>query len=78
MATEFTMPKLGHLMEEGVILNWKRKVGETIEKGDILLEIEIDKGAMDVESNLSGTVKEILVEEGQTVPVNTPLAIIDN
>jgi len=78
MATEFTMPKLGHLMEEGVVLNWKRKVGETIEKGDTLLEIEIDKGAMDVESNLTGTVKEILVEEGQTVLVNTPLAIIDD
>ena len=76
MATEFTMPKLGHLMEEGTVLSWRKMVGDTIKKGEILLEIEMDKATMEVESNLSGTMVEILVEEGQTVPVNAPLAII--
>ena len=77
MATEFTMPKLGHLMEEGTVLSWKKAVGDIIEKGDILLEVETDKATMEVESNLTGTVKEILIQEERTVPVGTPLAIIE-
>ena len=77
MATEFTMPKLGHLMEEGTVLSWKKAVGDIIETGDILLEVETDKATMEVESNLTGTVKEILIQEEQTVPVGTPLAIIE-
>ena len=76
MAPEFTMPKLGHLMEEGTVLAWKKMVGETVEKGEILLEIEMDKATMEVESNLSGTLQEILIEAGKTVPVGEPLAII--
>ena len=77
MSTEFTMPKLGHLMEEGTVLSWKKAVGDTIEKGEIFLEVEMDKATMEVESNLTGTVKEILVQEEQTVPVGTPLAIVE-
>ena len=77
MATEFTMPKLGHLMEEGTVINWKKTVGESVEKGEILLEVEMDKATMEVESNLSGLITKILVEEGQTVPVNAPLAMIE-
>ena len=77
MATEFTMPKLGHLMEEGTVINWKKTVGESVEKGEILLEVEMDKATMEVESNLSGMITKILVEEGQTVPVNAPLAMIE-
>lgn len=78
MATEFTMPKLGHLMEEGTVINWKKTVGESVEKGEILLDVEMDKATMEVESNLTGTIKEILVQQDQTVPVGTPLAIIEN
>ena len=77
MATEFTMPKLGHLMEEGTVINWKKTVGESVEKGEIILEVEMDKATMEVESNLSGTLTKILVEEGQTAPVNAPLAMIE-
>ena len=62
MAPEFTMPKLGHLMEEGTVLAWKKMVGDAVEKGEILLEIEMDKATMEVESNLSGTLQEILIE----------------
>ncbi|RKZ71465.1 MAG: biotin attachment protein [Gammaproteobacteria bacterium] len=77
MATEFTMPKLGHLMEEGTVVSWEKDIGETIEKGEILLEIEMDKATMEVESSVSGTVMEILVQEGEVVPVGAPLAIIE-
>ncbi len=77
MATEFTMPKLGHLMEEGTVVCWKKAVGDTIEKGETLLEVEMDKANVEVESNLTGTLAKILVEEGLTVPVNAPLAIIE-
>ena len=76
MAPEFTMPKLGHLMEEGTVLAWKKMVGDAVEKGEILLEIEMDKATMEVESNLSGTLQEILIEPGNTVPVGEQLAII--
>ena len=77
MATEFTMPKLGHLMEEGTVASWKKAVGDVIDKGEIILEIETDKATVDVESNLAGTLVKIIAEEGQTVPVNEPLAIIE-
>jgi pyruvate dehydrogenase E2 component (dihydrolipoamide acetyltransferase) len=77
MLYEYTMPKSGHLMEEGTIVLWRKKVGEVVNKGEILLEVEMDKGVFEAESTVSGTLKEILVQEQQTVPVGTPLAIID-
>jgi pyruvate dehydrogenase E2 component (dihydrolipoamide acetyltransferase) len=76
MAVEFTMPKLGHLMEEGMVSRWLKGVGERVEKGDILLEVEMDKAVLEVESFVSGTLLQILVEEGETVPVGTPLALL--
>lgn len=76
MAVEFTMPKLGHLMEEGMVGRWLKQVGERVEKGDILLEVEMDKAILEVESFVSGTLLKILVEEGETVPVGTPLALL--
>lgn len=76
MAIEFTMPKLGHLMEEGMVGRWLKQVGEKVEKGDILLEVEMDKAVLEVESFVSGTLLKILVEEGATVPVGTPLALL--
>jgi pyruvate dehydrogenase E2 component (dihydrolipoamide acetyltransferase) len=77
MATELTMPKLGEVMESGTVLSWKKAEGQAVAKGEVILEIEADKGAMDVESPVTGVVRTILVPEGTTVPVNTPLAIID-
>ena len=77
MSTEVTMPMLGEVMEEGVVLSWKKQEGEAVEKGEILLEIETDKAVAEVESPASGVVKKILVPEGETVPVNTPLAVIE-
>ena len=77
MATVLTMPMMGEVMEEGVVLSWKKREGEAIEKGEIILEIETDKAVVEVESPASGVVKKILVPEGETVPINTPLAVIE-
>ncbi len=77
MSTELTMPMLGEVMEEGVVLTWKKQEGEAVDKGEIILEIETDKAIAEVESPASGKVKKILVPEGETVPVNTPLAVIE-
>ena len=77
MATEFTMPMLGEVMEEGRIVAWHKQVGDKVEKGSIILEVETDKAVMGVESPASGVLSKILVTAGETVPVNTPLALIE-
>jgi pyruvate dehydrogenase E2 component (dihydrolipoamide acetyltransferase) len=77
MTTEFTMPMLGEVMEEGRIVAWHKQVGERVEKGETIMEVETDKASMEVESTVSGIVKDILVAAGETVPVNTPLAVIE-
>ena len=77
MATEFLMPMLGEVMEEGTVVTWHKKVGDQVERGEVMLEVETDKATMEVESTASGVIKEILVPEGETVPVNTKLALIE-
>ena len=77
MATELTMPMLGEVMKEGLVSSWKVKEGQTVADGEILLEIETDKSVFPIESPASGVVARILVPEGQTVPINTPLAVIE-
>lgn len=76
MAVEFNMPKLGHLMEEGTIVSWRKEVGDRVEEGEILLEVETEKAVLEVESNTSGVLLKILVEEEETVEVGTPLALL--
>ncbi len=63
-------------MEEGVVAQWLKKVGDKIEEGDILAEIETDKATMEFESFHEGTLLHIGVQEGETAPVDTLLAII--
>lgn len=77
MSTELTMPMLGEVMEEGLVSSWKVEVGQAVEEGDIVLEIETDKAIAEVEAPASGLVTKILVPEGETVPINTPLAVIE-
>lgn len=74
---EYALPKLGHLMEEGTIIAWMKKPGETVSRGEPIVEIEVDKGTLEAECDVTGTVVELLVEEGQTVPVNSPIARIE-
>ena len=76
MAVEVTMPKLGHVMEEGKVARWSKSPGDQVAKGEILFEVETDKGVLEVESVLSGVLLKVLVEAGQTMPVGTVLALM--
>lgn len=76
MTVEILMPKFGEVMEEGKLLAWKKKEGDVVEDGEIILEIETDKAAVDVESTATGIIRKILVQEGETVSINTPLALV--
>ena len=76
MATEFTMPKLGEVMEEGTIVTWKKKVGDEVKRDEAIVEIQTDKVTIELESPEAGTILKILVPEEATVPINTVLAII--
>jgi len=70
------MPRLSDTMEEGVVAKWLKKVGDKVEEGDILAEIETDKATMEFESFSEGTLLYIGLEEGETAPVDSLLAII--
>lgn len=76
MATEVTMPKLGLTMVEGKIVEWRKKEGEAVEKGEVLFVIETEKVTYEVEAPASGTVGSIVVPEGGTVPVGAVVAYI--
>jgi len=77
MAIQVLMPALSPTMTEGAISKWLKQVGDNVESGDILCEIETDKATMEVEAIDEGTLLEILVLEGsEGVLVNSPIAII--
>jgi len=76
MAETINMPKLGFDMAEGTLVRWVKKVGETINKGEVLAEIETDKATVEVESTAAGVVRLLLVEQGAVVPVNSPIAVV--
>jgi pyruvate dehydrogenase E2 component (dihydrolipoamide acetyltransferase) len=76
MAEIITMPKLSDTMTEGVVAKWLKKVGDKIEEGDILAEIETDKATMEFESFHEGILLHIGIKEGETADVNALLAII--
>ena len=74
--SEISMPRLSDTMEEGTIARWLKKAGDEIKKGDILAEIETDKATMDLESYDAGVLQQILVQEGETVPIGQAVAIL--
>jgi pyruvate dehydrogenase E2 component (dihydrolipoamide acetyltransferase) len=76
MAEVIKMPRLSDTMEEGVVAKWLKQKGDKIEEGDILAEIETDKATMEFESFYEGTLLHIGIEEGETAPVDTLLAIV--
>ncbi len=78
MAQVITMPRLSDTMEEGTVAKWLKKIGDKVEEGDILAEIETDKATMEFESFYEGTLLHIGVQEGETAPVDSVLAIIGN
>jgi pyruvate dehydrogenase E2 component (dihydrolipoamide acetyltransferase) len=76
MAKSVIMPKLGQTVEECTIIQWLKKEGDTVRKGDVLLEIETDKANMEVESFVEGSLLKILKGEGETVPVMEIIAFV--
>ncbi|MFF0633300.1 2-oxo acid dehydrogenase subunit E2 [Nocardia sp. NPDC004151] len=74
---EFRMPSLGADMTEGVLLEWRVRPGDTVHKGDVVAEVDTTKAAIEVECFDDGVIGELLVPEGATVPVGTPLATIE-
>jgi pyruvate dehydrogenase E2 component (dihydrolipoamide acetyltransferase) len=76
MITEVILPKLGQTMEDGAIIEWVKKEGEPVKRGDVLFTVESDKAALEVEATTRGFLRKILVHEGQTVPVLTVVALI--
>ena len=71
-----TMPRLSDTMTEGTVATWLKKVGDAVAEGDILAEIETDKATMEFESFNEGTLLYVGIEEGNTAPVDSLLAII--
>jgi len=71
-----TMPRLSDTMEEGTVASWLKKVGDSVEEGDILAEIETDKATMEFESFYTGTLLHIGIQEGESAPVDSVLAVI--
>ena len=76
MAEVIKMPKMSDTMEEGVIANWLKKVGDQVESGDIIAEVETDKATMELESYEDGTLLYIGVDEGGSVPIDGVIAVI--
>lgn len=76
MATAVTMPRLSDTMTEGTVAKWLKKVGDKVTEGDILAEIETDKATMEFESFNAGTLLHIGIQEGDSAPVDSLLAII--
>ena len=74
MATEIVMPRLSDSMEEGTVLGWMKSVGDEVEVGDELVEIETDKANMVYESDAAGTLIEIVADEGATLPIGEVIA----
>ncbi|UFS69518.1 2-oxo acid dehydrogenase subunit E2 [Geomonas sp. RF6] len=73
---EIVMPKLSDTMTEGKLISWKKRVGDTIKRGDVIAEVETDKANMELEAYSSGVLLEILIEGGETAEVGTVIGRI--
>src|SRR5215475_2926131 len=77
MSEEVKMPQMGESIAEGTIVRWLKQVGENIKRDEPLFEISTDKVDAEIPAPSSGVLTEIKVKEGETVPVNTVVAVID-
>lgn len=73
---EFVMPTLGADMTEGTLVQWKKRVGDRIAKGEIIAEVDTEKAAIDVECHANGIIDRLLTKPGEKVPVGTVMAVI--
>src|SRR5436190_20416739 len=74
--TNVVMPQMGESIAEGTIVRWIKKVGDTIDRDEPLFEISTDKVDAEIPSPAAGVISEIRVQEGETVPVNSIVAVI--
>jgi pyruvate dehydrogenase E2 component (dihydrolipoamide acetyltransferase) len=77
MPVNIEMPKLSDTMTEGTLIKWHKKVGDSVEIGDILAEVETDKATMEMEAFDEGTITEIRVNEGEKAEIGSVLAVLD-
>ena len=77
MATKIILPKSGMGIEEGTVSRWLKVIGEKVEKGEPVVEIETAKTTQEVESPASGTLVKILLAPGESAPVNSEIGIIE-
>src|SRR5713226_7291588 len=77
MATEVVMPQMGESIAEGTITKWMKQVGEHVDRDEPLFEISTDKVDAEIPSPAAGTLTEIRFKEGDTVEVNTVVAVLD-
>src|SRR6476646_11499696 len=77
MSTEVVMPQMGESIAEGTITKWLKKLGERVERDEPLFEISTDKVDAEIPSPAAGTLTEVRFNEGDTVEVNTVVAILD-
>lgn len=73
---EFLMPTLGADMTDGTLVQWKKKEGDRITKGEIIAEVDTEKAAIDVESHFTGIIERLITRPGDKIPVGTVMAII--
>src|SRR5216684_7177281 len=76
MATDVVMPQMGESVAEGTVVRWIKKVGDTVDRDEPLFEISTDKVDAEIPSPAAGVVTEIRVKEGETVAVNSVVAVI--
>jgi pyruvate/2-oxoglutarate dehydrogenase complex dihydrolipoamide acyltransferase (E2) component len=72
------MPKLGYDMESGKVAAWLKKVGDRVERGDVIAEIETEKSTVEMEATSAGTIAEIVAELGAELPVGQVIAYLDD
>lgn len=74
--TDFKMPSLGADMEAGTLVAWHKKTGDAVTRGELIAEVETDKGIIEIEAFATGILEKLVVPEGEKVPVGTVLAVI--
>ena len=74
---EIKMPRIGDKMKKGIVCAWLKEEGESFSKGEVLFEIEADKVVKQVEAEADGTLKKILVDEGDEAECDTAVAIVE-
>ena len=76
MATTIEMPQMSYNMQEGTVVKWRKREGDTVSRGEVITEIETDKAVVEMEAYAGGVLKKVVVEEGKTVPVGSLIAVI--